>query len=889
MQTIRAKLLVPRVTPDLVPRPRLVARLDEGLKRKLTLVAGPAGFGKTTVLGEWLGGTQQPVAWVTLDESDDDIVTFFSYLVAAVCTVYPDCCVETLELLEARSGPPPKLLAATLANDLDALPGPLVLVLDDLQCVTDLAVFEVLDQVIAYLPPGVHLAIGTRTDPPISIATLAARGQLSELREHDLCFSNSEACDFLTRAAGSVVDGSAIAELSEQAEGWAAGLRMLALSARAEASVAEARGRVVRGDAYAMAYLADEVLRKQPPELQHFLRCTSVVERFNEPLGRALAGVGDGLIECGRVIERAVGERLFVTSLGEGWYRYHPLFRQLLLSQLRERLPDDGISELHRRAADWYDRQGMVREALSHAIGAGDTEVAVRIVARHRTDAMNHERWQEIDHWIALFPRLVVEREPVLALTHAWVEHIRMKLLEVEPTVTSFARRLEADGLDLDPEMRRALLGETSTVQGAIAFWSGRFDESRACAAHALDMLPLDSSDVRGVAYVFRTFSEHYAGNPDAALRVLETAWKENSGHTGSFPTRLLVTEFDLAFLPFDLPRMQRILSRMMDLSRHRGLAESADWANYCLGRVAYLRNDLVEARELFEAVAAHRYTTHVYPAYESLLGLALVSAAEGRREDLARHTNVIAEFARESGNAYVRDGARSFGAHLALLEGRTQDALRWADGFERRTPYVPTARCEYAPVTYARTLLAAGTPDRLAEASERLAALEATARSCGARVALVEVLALRARLRDLEGDLEAALGVLEESVLLAADGNPVRVFADLGPEVCRRIASLLVELVRRGRAAEAIAPILAVLPLEGVRLPDTPESLSRRELEVLALLDEGLSNKEIAGQLFVSAKTVEGYTLRIYQKLGVRTRREAVARARALHVLPVG
>ena len=889
MQTIRAKLLVPRVTPDLVPRPRLVARLDEGLERRLTLVAGPAGFGKTTVLGEWLCRTERPVGWVTLDDSDDDVVTFFSYLVAAVRTVYPDACAETSDLLEARSGPPSKLLAATLANDLDSLPGDLVLVLDDLQCVTDLAVHEVLDQVIAYLPPGVHLAIGTRTDPPLSIATLAARGQLSELREHDLSFNDNEACDFLARAAGSVVDGSAIAELTEQAEGWAAGLRMLALSARAVTAVSEARGRVVRGDAYAMAYLADEVLRKQPPELQHFLRCTSVVERFNEPLGRALAGDGDGQVECNRVIDRAVGERLFVTSLGEGWYRYHPLFRQLLFNQLRDRLPADGISELHRRAADWYDREGMVREALSHAIGARDTAMAVRIVARHRTDAMNHERWQEIDHWIALFPGAIVQQEPVLALTHAWVEHIRMKLLEVEPTVTRFARRLENDELEIDAEMRRTLLGETSTVQGAIAFWSGRFDDSRAHAARALDLLPLESSDVRGVAYVFRTFSEHYAGNPDAAVRILETAWNEDPGHTGSFPTRLLVTEFDLAFLPFDLPRMQRILSRMMELSRHRGLGESVDWAKYCLGRVAYLRNDLAEARELFEAVAAHRYTTHVYPAYESLLGLALVSAAEGRREDLARHTNVIAEFARESGNSYVREAARSFGAHLALLEGRTQDAVRWADGFERRTPFVPTARCEYAPVTYARTLLAAGTPERLAEASERLAALEGTARSCGARVALVEVLALRARLRDLEGDREAALDVLEEAVLLAAEGSPVRVFADLGPEVARRIASLLVELARRGRAAEAVAPVLAVLPHEGVRLSDTPESISRRELEVLALLDQGLSNKEIAGQLFVSAKTVEGYTLRIYQKLGVRTRREAVTRARALHILPLG
>lgn len=887
MQTIRAKLLVPGVTPDLVPRPRLVSRLDEGLARKLTLVAGPAGFGKTTVLGEWLSGTSRPIAWVTLDDSDDDLVTFFSYLVAAVRTVYTEACAETLELLDARSTPPPKLLAATLANDLEAVPGELVLVLDDLQCVSDLSVFGVLDQVIAYLPPGVHIAIGTRADPPLSLATLAARGQLSELREHDLCFSDDEACAFLNVATGSELSEPSTAGLAQRAEGWAAGLRMLALSARSHSAIDATRGRTVRGDAYAMAYLADEVLRKQPPDVQLLLLRSSIVERFNESLCRALAGEGAEPDTCASIIERIVTERLFVTSLGEGWFRYHPLFRQLLLSQVDGKLSSEEVAELRRRAAEWYDRQGMVREALAQAIAAGDTAMAIAVFARHRTEATNHERWQELYHWLALFPATVVAREPVLALTEAWVEHIRMKLVEVEPTITNFGKRLEAGELELDPVLRRTLLGETSTVQGAIAFWTGRFEESRACAARALDLLPLESSDVRGVAYVFRTFSEHYSGNREAAVEVLEKAWKEEPGHTGSFPTRLLVTEFDLAFLAFDLPRVQRILARMMDLARHRGLVESADWANYCLGRVAYLRNDLVEARELFEAVAAHRYTTHVYPAYESLLGIALVSLAEGRRDDHARAVDDVTEFASESGIVYVRESAASFRAHLALLDGRPKDALRWAEGFDPRTPYVPTARFEYAPVTYARALLAAGTPDRHAEAAERLAGLEATARACGARVALAEVLALKARLHDLEGDREAALQSLDEAVQLTAVGSPVRVFSDLGPEVVRRLAGYLAELVKRGRSVETIAPILAVLPHEGVRLPDTPESMSRRELEVLSLLDQGLSNKEIAAQLFVSAKTVEGYTLRIYQKLGVRTRREAGDRARALRILP--
>lgn len=880
MLPIRTKLIVPHLTPDFVPRPRLTSRLDDGLDCRLTLVSAPAGFGKSTLLSSWIESCGRPAAWVSLDPSDDDLTAFFWYLCAAVQSVYPDACSGSVALLEGPSSPPVEVLVATLSNELLELPGEIVVVLDDLQFITDLAVHEALDQVVGHLPPSVHLVIGTRADPALSLASLSAHGQLAEVREQDLTFTTDEVDAFLARSGWGTPEDRLRAD---RAEGWPAGLRLLMLAVRGGSSPTDEIGHL-RGDLYALSYLADEVLRKQPAEMRAFLLRVAIVDRFTAALCLELGAAAPDVSACDSMIERIERERLFITPLGHGWYRFHQLFQRLLVEQTRLTLSGEEITDLHRRASGWYESNGQITEAIRHALDAGDVRLAVHIVGTHRLDAISHERFFEIERWIALFEPAVVSAEPVLEMAKAQVCYFRFELLKAHAAVCNVAMLL--DHADLDDETRGTLEGEVAVLQGESAYFIGRYDDARRLARSALDQLPERHSHGRALSCLFQALSERQLGDPEAAHRVLSTALADEGKHGAVYAVRLLTGEFLLAFLGFDLPSMEKSARRIEMLGRQQRLALGSDWSRYFMGRIAYLRGHLEMAMRHFECVAARRYGTHGGLAFYSLLSLALVHQAEGREEEARKLTDDAAAFVGEMGNEFLQPSVDSFRALMALLQGRVAEAADWSAAFDRATPFVPTLQCEYAPLTFAKALIALATPASLSEAATVLTGLESTLRKSGGRVFLIEVLALQARLRDLEGDAEGALAVLAEAVDLAGEGGPVRAFADLGKETGRRIVTLLQEHSRRTGDHEGTRPILKAISPDPSRPQDLVEPLTRRELEVLSLLARDMQNKEIGAQLFISPKTVEGHTLNIYQKLGASGRREAVAHARAIGIL---
>src|SRR5713101_9139096 len=395
---LATKLYIPPLRPKVVSRPRLLERLNEGLHRKLTLIAAPAGFGKTTLVSAWVAGCDRQVAWLSLEEGENDPTLFLTYLVAALQTIAPTIGVGVLGVLQSPQPPPTEAILTALLNEITTLPGHFVLVLDDYHVIDAQAVDMAFTYLVEHLPPQMHLVIATREDPQLPLARLRARSHLTELRAADLRFTASEASAFLSQVMGLSLSAVDIAALEDHTEGWIAGLQLAALSMQGHQDIPAFIAAFTGSHRYILDYLAEEVLQQQPEQVQTFLLETSILDRLSGPLCNAVTGQKDGQAKL-EALEQA---NLFVIPLDNQrcWYRYHHLFAEVMRERLRQMHPDQP-SSLHRRASEWYERNGLAAEAVGHALAAGDFQRTAQLIEQiaetilTRGEAMTVLRWLE--------------------------------------------------------------------------------------------------------------------------------------------------------------------------------------------------------------------------------------------------------------------------------------------------------------------------------------------------------------------------------------------------------------------------------------------------------------------------------------------------------------
>ncbi|MDQ3317343.1 MAG: AAA family ATPase, partial [Actinomycetota bacterium] len=408
MPILATKLYVPPPRPKGVLRPRLIERLNEGLDRRLTLLSAPAGFGKTTLVGEWLSSCPQPSAWLSLDEGDNDPTRFLAYLVAALQTVAADIGEGVLGALQSPQPPPTESILTALLNEIATAPDDFVLVLDDYHVIDAKPVDDALAFLIEHLPPRVHLVIATREDPNLPLARLRGRGQLGELRAADLRFNPSEAAEFLEGVMGLSLSAEDIAALEDRTEGWIAGLQLAALSMRGREDVAGFIRAFAGDNRYVVDYLVEEVLQRQPERVRSFLLQTSILERLSGPLCDAVTGQegSNALLEA---LERG---NLFVVPLDDRrhWFRYHHLFADVLRARLMEEQPDR-LTTLHRRASEWYERNGSPTDAIRHALAAEDFERAAGLVELAALEMLGSSQ-ETLYRWLMALPDEVVRARP---------------------------------------------------------------------------------------------------------------------------------------------------------------------------------------------------------------------------------------------------------------------------------------------------------------------------------------------------------------------------------------------------------------------------------------------------------------------------------------------
>jgi LuxR family maltose regulon positive regulatory protein len=888
---LTTKLYVPPPRPNLVPRPRLIERLDAGLHlgHRLTLISAPAGFGKTTLVTDWLHGADGStpslsVAWLSLDEEDNDPARFFTYLIAALQKIDGDIGQATQSLLGAPQPPPVESLVTMLINDIAATPTRFALVLDDYHLIHTALIHDGIEFLLAHQPPHMHLIIVARTDPPLPLPRLRVRGQMTEIRADDLRFTAQEAAAFLDRALGLPLDAEMAAALEARTEGWIAGLQLAALSmqGRTAERVADFVAAFSGSNRHVIDYLAEEVLAQQPEEIRDFLRQTAILDRLSAPLCDAVCSMGTGVTgrdDSGVMLKRLERANLFLIPLDEQhrWYRYHRLFADFLRTEL-ERQRATG---LHLKAAHWFEAHGLLPEAVRHALayttGSGDVDEAARIITLAGSQALFGGAFITLLSWLDALPDEIVRSRGGLASLKAWA----LFMTGQADAGKSYARSAEACLAEAgDPVSRGWLL--------SLRCYVADVREVLHLAREALDLLGDADPLSRGGTLFMLGDAQDAVGDVAGAIQTFREALDVGQRHDNP-----LVAATALGHLAVSMNRQGR-RREALALCR-RGVEQYVDARGrplplagliyVALGAIEYEANDLVPAHQhlqmglgLGQQSAARRIVLY------SLEALAQLQHAMRETETALATIQEARLLAFQANERVWIDASAAIEADLQLKQGNVLAAERWAETAHLLPTEFPDAARESEYFTVARLLLAQNRPE---EAQALLARLERSALLGGRQRSLITITILRALAEQALGDEAEALDTLERALSLAASEDYRRAFLDEGLAV----ASLLLQL--RARRGRTVAPAFVDNLLEGFavgtkeRQPEPLiEPLSEREIRVLRLMAADLSSPEIAEALVIAVSTARSHIKRIYRKLDVHSRYEAIERARALDLL---
>ncbi len=898
---LATKLYIPPPRPNVVVRSRLLERLNAGLYRQLTLISAPAGFGKTTLLSAWLAGCKRPAAWLSLDAGEHDPARFLTSLIAALQTIVPHVGERVVGVLQSPQPPPTEALLTVLLNDLTDLTDltdlkttttsadPFILVLDDYHLIDAQPVDQALTYLVEHLPPHLHLVIATREDPHLPLARLRVGNHMTELRAADLRFTQAEAAAFLTQVMGLTLSTEDIAALETRTEGWIAGLQLAAISLQGRQDASSFIQSFTGSHHFVMDYLVEEVLQRQPASVQTFLLRTSILDRLCGPLCDAVlldpaaaAAPGQATLEY---LEHA---NLFIVPLDNErlWYRYHHLFADLLRQRLHQSFassPADAhsqVNELHLRASRWYEDHGLEIEAFHHAAAANDIERAERLMEGKGIPLHFRGAVTALLDWLASLPASVLNARPSLWRKYA-------SLLLVNGQTDGVEEKLQAAEAGLqgaeEDDKTRNLVGQIAAARATLALTRYQIEPMIAQSRRALAYLHPDNLSLRANANWTLGFAYFLQGDRAAARRAYTEAISLAQAAGAIFTTILAaiglggVQEADNQ-LPLAAETYHRVLQLAGDppqqiiYEAHLGLA-----------RVLYEWNDLDGAEQ------HGRQSLHLARQYERIIDrfvvcevfLARLKLAQGDVAGAAALLAQVGQSARQQNFVYRIPEVAAAQVLVLLRHGNLAAAAQLAQTHDLL-------------LSQARVHLAQG------DTSTALAVLETWRRQVeekGWADERLRVLVLQAVALQAHGEQDQALHVLGDALALAEPEGFIRSFVDAGPPMAR----LLSAAAAMGLMQDYIGKLLAAFEAEtrqredtAFRPPASPtapaqpliEPLSHREVEVLQLVAQGLSNQEISEQLFLALDTVKGHNRNIFSKLQVQRRTEAVARARELGLL---
>lgn len=894
IELLKTKFYLPRPRPAMVSRPRLADRLNAGLDKKLTLITAPAGFGKTTLLSEWISQSPRCVTWLSLDDDDNDPTRFWTYFISSLQQLRSDLGASALALLQSAQAPPISSILTAIINDLVAFPDVFASVLDDYHVIDSPLIHEGLSFLITHQPKNMHLVLTTRVDPPLPVARLRARSELNEMRAFDLRFTPDETAVFLYRATGLNLSPEEIATLEARTEGWIAGLQIAALSMQGQEDISGFIRAFSGSHRHILGYLVDEVINRLPEDTQNFLLLTSILDRLCGPLCDAVTGNSNGQA----ILENLERTNLFITPLDNDgrWYRYHHLFAEVLQLRLNQG-QTPLIPEFHRRAGKWLLSEGMREEAIHQLLAGGEYVEAASLIENLAGDMLRRGSSASLVSWLDAIPNEVTLSHPRLCLARGWTRVWGSEFsLERAEEWAQLAQKGMTDNLKPGPDSE----GELFTLRALIAADRVDLPLARKLSSLALERLPADSPWL-SVAMFCLGATLFAAGEYSTASPVLAETIRLSQAD-GALYTQLIAADFvaDIEVFRGHLSRAIEMYGQVLTWSNtgipqkgaliaHAGLANVLCEKNHLEEALTHIRAGLVQ----LEQVGGPGITLWLYRT------LARIHRATGSWADALESLNRAYQSGENAQVPYVMAQAAALRAQVLLAQGDIEAGADWManSGLDPNDP-VPTfsGEQELYYLTIARVLNAQG---------RRLEALMLLKRMLDAALAedrlgsAIVILAIHAVVYQAQGNKSSALEALERAMALAEPEGFIRSFVDEGEPM--RLLLLDYQFMCRAKIRDGydsepprllayteklLAAFSRPEPVAGFPPSALPESLSEREVQVLRMIARGFSNEEIASTLVIAISTVKSHINSLYGKLGIHRRTQAVSIARDLGVL---
>lgn len=893
------KLYIPPPNPRIVDRPRLIRRLNEGLEQgcKLTLVSASVGYGKTTLVSNWVSTLNRSVAWLALDTEDDDPLRFWTYVIAALQTIQPELGQTALTALQTAQPPLIEPILSDLINQIAVLSDEIVLVLDDYHLLESSSLHQGLNFLLEHLPPQMHLVIITREDPPLPLAQMRAKGEVIELRVNDLRFTEEESAQFLNQTMHLKLRPEEISVLEQRTEGWVAGMQMAALSMQNLTDTTGFIEAFAGDDRYVVDYLIAEVIEQQPKHIQEFLLQTAILKRLTAPLCDAVTGKDTGQVNLAYL----EATNLFLIPLDNKrqWYRYHQLFGDLLQYRLKDKISSEYINQLHQGAAAWYTLNGFSDEAIYHYLVSDALDQAADLIEPVVIKLIVQGQLGKVLSWLTQLPDEFTCSRPLLSVSHAWVLTVTGQGAAADTRLKEAERCLPAASQKRAQEIQ----GLISIVRAYLTRNQGNIPLSIRYLRQSIGNLEADDLIVRCSVNLNLGYNYSILGQLELAEQALMAAQSDGQAVNAVYLTMLAIAT--RGFVWVAQGKLRRAIPLYQEAIEY-GLAQNrgqpfppAGYAYAGLGQVLYEQNDLDAAEQsLTQAVDFGELMGDWSMKRRGLLPLAWLKQMQGDSAAAQvlwqRALNVVhqAESHRTKAQLMVHRSRLMLAQTSISSTDRSALAVaaEWADSYQHSQPDMHSYQEAFAQNTLAWVELAQGKAD---QALSRLVVLIETADANGWNDTLIKALVLKALAYAVQGEQAVALDTLDIALAKAAPEGYFRTFVDYGPPM----RQLLQLAEARGMVPDYVPKLLAAFPsVEGAKEIVEPrktaahqslvEPLTDQEINILRLMAAGLSHNEIANELYLSVNTIKWHTTHIYSKLGVHRRAHAVSRARELSIL---
>ncbi len=885
---LKGRLKKPKLPTDLVVRQRLIDHLNMAYHHPFTLISAPTGYGKSTLLSNWLENPAIPFAWLTLSEDVNDFQLFLSYLVSALRGCFTNALEEFTQLLDSIQNPPDNYLLTVFCEDLYGIEESFILILDDYHLITNAKIHWFIESVIENAPANMHVVIATRWAPALPLMKWRARGQMVELRGDQLLFQRNEVQTFLYQTSEVSLSSEVIEIFSARTEGWAAALRLLLLSMQASDNPETITNAIRSGtNTVISAYLLEQVYSTLPENIQDFLIKTSILDTFCADLCDAL----DLTTHTGsqEALEYLLRTNLFLIPLDEQgiWYRYHHLFRDDLFLRLKRNVSSVEIANLHRKAAAWLYSAGYFEKAINHLMVGGDTVGAATLIENHLRDLVTREDRQTLERWMRYMPEALIRQRPLLLLAKIMILHFQFRLAAISGLLDRVEDQFSQWEGTTESETRAKASRWLHFLRSQDSFWSGDWKGAILHGQTGWDCLLEDDNFAKGLCGLYLSLGKQMLGQGEEAIAWLENEIRTNSEQFNSISVRLTMSLAQIHICHGHLAQAKQVSTYLLENSDRHGFPIGLAWGRYLAGKSELEQGHFDQALTYFISVTEAPYRANLRSAHDCFLGLAMIYQAKGALQladsvlDSAETLAIAAE-----NTAHLAE-INSFRARLALQRGHPELAFSILQPlFDTTLPTFPLIFLEVPHLTLARAWIASGEPAYLERATALLDQMVETATNTHNLWRNIEILAVRSLAYYQQGNEGKALRDLEQAVTHANSCRIVQMLLELRPA----IQLMLKQLDPKMMTLSALRKIYIDYPTSGVpssrKQKTSSADLTQREIEVLELLSKRLTYAEIAQTLVISPLTVKTHARNVYQKLGVRGRKEAVALARQVGFL---